>query len=525
MFAEGRSYTRRVAQATAIRLSGEDLRVEDVWAVAHGAAPAELADSARTKMLAACELVQQAAQGSGSHTYGVNTGFGRFVSRSIPEELTAELQLRLLRSHACGVGDPYPVEVVRAAMLLRANALAKGYSGARVATVELLLACLHANVVPHVPSRGSVGASGDLAPLAHLALPLVGEGEAWIDGERLPGAEALARAGLEPVELAAKEGLALVNGTQFMAGIGALAIVRARRLARAADVACALSLEALQGSRDGFLPKVQALRPLRGQAAAAANVLRLVDGSAINEAHRWCDKVQDAYSLRCAPQVHGASRDLLDYVETTVATELNAATDNPLVFVEEHRLVSNGNFHGQPLAFALDALAMAVAELANISERRVERLVNPALSDGLPAFLTPDGGLNSGFMIPQYVAASLVSENKVLAHPASVDSIPTSAGQEDHVSMGNAGALKAWQVLANAEHVLAIELLSGAQGVEFLAPLEPGSGARAAHAFVRSLSPRLREDRPLAGDIDALAATIREGMLLESVEAEVGELA
>ena len=522
---EGRSYTRRVAQATAIQFTGEDLRVEDVWAVAYGAAPAELADSARTKMRAACELVEHAAHASGSHTYGVNTGFGRFVSRSIPEELTAELQLRLLRSHACGVGAPYPTEVVRAAMLLRANALAKGYSGARVATVELLLACLDRNVVPHVPSRGSVGASGDLAPLAHLALPLVGEGEAWVDGERLPGAQALAGAGLEPVELAAKEGLALVNGTQFMAAIGALAIVRGRRLARVADITCALALEALQGSRDGFLPQVHALRPLRGQAAAAANVLRLVEGSAINEAHRWCDKVQDAYSLRCAPQVHGASRDLLDYAEETVATELNAATDNPLVFVDEHRLVSNGNFHGQPLAFALDALAMAVAELANISERRVERLVNPTLSDGLPAFLTTDGGLNSGFMIPQYVAASLVSENKVLAHPASVDSIPTSAGQEDHVSMGNTAALKAWQVLANAEHVLAIELLTAAQAVEFLAPLEPGVGARAAHACVRSRSPRLVEDRSLSADIDAVAAAIRDGTLIEAVESDVGELA
>ena len=514
-----------MAQATTIRLTGEDLRVEDVWAVAHGSAPAQLADEARTKMRAARELVDRAAHEGDGHTYGVNTGFGRFVSRSIPEELTAELQLRLLRSHACGVGDPYPREVIRAAMLLRANALAKGYSGARVETVELLLACLEHDVVAYVPSRGSVGASGDLAPLAHLALPLVGEGEAWFEGELLPGAEALSRAGLEPVTLAAKEGLSLVNGTQFMAALGALGIIRARRLARAADVACAVSFEALQGSRDGFLPEVQALRPLRGQAATAANVLRLVDGSAINEAHRWCDKVQDAYSLRCAPQVHGASRDLLDYVEATVATELNAATDNPLVFVEERRLISNGNFHGQPLAFALDALAMAVSELADISERRVERLVNPGLSDGLPAFLTVDGGLNSGFMIPQYVAASLVSENKTLCHPASVDSIPTSAGQEDHVSMGNAAGLKAWQVLANVEHALAIELLAATQAVEFLAPLEPGVGTRVAHAFVRSLSPRLADDRPLAGDIAAVATAIRDGSLLAAVEGEVGELA
>jgi histidine ammonia-lyase len=440
-------------------------------------------------------------------------------------ELTEELQLRLLRSHACGVGDPYPMEIVRAAMLLRANALAKGTSGARVATVELLVDCLNRGVVPVVPSRGSVGASGDLAPLAHLALPLVGEGEAWVDGERLEGREALARAGLQPIRLQAKEGLSLVNGTQFMAAFTALGLVRARRLAKAADLACALSVEALQGSRSSFLPEVQALRPHRGQAASAANILRALEDSAINEAHRWCDRVQDAYSLRCAPQVHGASRDLLDYVEYTISVELNAATDNPLVLVEQELLVSNGNFHGQPLAFALDALAIAVSELANISERRVERLVNPNLSEGLPAFLVVEGGLNSGFMIPQYVAAALVSENKALCHPASVDSIPTSAGQEDHVSMGNASGLKAWQVLANVERALAIELLAGSQAVEFLAPLQPGVGAEATRRFVRSLSPRLKEDRPLAGDIELVAAAIRDGSLVSTIEDELGALA
>jgi histidine ammonia-lyase len=513
-----------MAQATAIRLTGDDLRIDDVWAVAYGDAAAALSDAARTKMRAARALVERAAHGTREHTYGINTGFGRFVSKSIPEEQTEELQLRLLRSHACGVGDPYPAEIVRAAMLLRANALAKGTSGARIETVELLLECLGRGIVPRVPSRGSVGASGDLAPLAHLALPLVGEGEAWQDGELQSGADALAAAGLEPTHLAAKEGLSLINGTQFMAAYGALGVTRARRLTQAADIACALSLEALQGSQTSFLPQIHALRPLRGQAAAAANVRRLIEGSAINEAHRWCDKVQDAYSLRCAPQVHGAARDLLDYVEGTVAVELNAATDNPLVLVEDELLVSNGNFHGQPIAFALDALAMACSELANISERRVERLVNPNLSDGLPAFLTSDGGLNSGFMIPQYVAASLVSENKVLCHPASVDSIPTSAGQEDHVSMGNAAGLKAWQVLANSERALAIELLAGAQGVEFLAPLEPGAGVRATHAFVRSLSPRLDDDRPLAADIEAVAVAVRDGSLIAAVETEVGEL-
>jgi histidine ammonia-lyase len=509
-----------VARQTAIGLTGDDLTVSDVWAVAVERAPTALTDPARAKMQAARELVERAAHGTREHTYGVNTGFGRFVNRSIPEEQTEELQLRLLRSHACGVGEPYADEIVRAAMLLRANTLAKGNSGARITTVELLLECLDRGVLPVVPSRGSVGASGDLAPLAHLALPLVGEGEAVVEGERLPGLEALTRVGLEPIRLAAKEGLSLINGTQFMAAFLALGLVRARRLAQAADLACAMSIEALQGTRTSFLPQIHALRPLRGQVASAANVLRLVEGSAIMESHRWCDKVQDAYSLRCAPQVHGASRDLLDYADYTVSVELNAATDNPLVLVDDDALVSNGNFHGQPLAFALDTLAMATAELANISERRIERLVNPNLSDGLPAFLTSDGGL----MIPQYVAASLVSENKVLCHPASVDSIPTSAGQEDHVSMGNAAGLKAWQVLANCENAVAIELLAGAQGVEFLAPLEPGVGVRAARAAVRELSPRLRDDRSLAPDIEAVAGAIRDGSIVRAVEAEAGAL-
>ena len=393
-------------------LTGEDLSIEDVWAIAVDREQAG-ADSARGRMRTARELVDRAAHGASEHTYGINTGFGRFVSETIPEELTRELQLRLLRSHACGVGEPYPDEVVRAAMLLRANALAKGYSGARPETVELLLACLNGGIVPRVPSRGSVGASGDLAPLAHLALPLVGEGEASVDGESCPGARRSRGSGSSRPSSRRRKASRSSTGTQFMAAMGALGLARASRLAAAADIACALSLEALQGSRTSFLPQVHALRPLRGQQTSAANVLRLLEGSAIIEAHRWCDKVQDAYSLRCAPQVHGASRDLLDYVDYTVSTELNSATDNPLVLVDDDMLASNGNFHGQPLAFALDAMAMAVAELASISERRVERLVNPNLSDGLPAFLTVDGGLNSGFMIPQYAAASLVSENKV----------------------------------------------------------------------------------------------------------------
>ncbi len=504
-------------------LTGDDLALGDVWEVAVGGREAKLAARAVQRMERARSLVDEHR---GEHTYGVNTGFGRFVSETIPDDQVEELQLRLLRSHACGVGDPYPVDVTRAAMLLRANALAKGYSGARVATVELLLEALGRGVLPRVPARGSVGASGDLAPLAHLALPLVGEGEAWFDGELLSGREALGRAGLSPVRLIAKEGLSLINGTQFMTAIAALCLVRANRVARAADVSCALSLEALQGSRTSFHPAIHEARPLPGQRDSAANIRALLDGSAIIESHRWCDKVQDAYSLRCAPQVHGASRDLLAYATATVTVELNSATDNPLVLVDEGEIVSNGNFHGQPVAFALDALAIAVAELANISERRVERLVNPSLSDGLPPFLVPaEAGLNSGFMILQYVAAALVSENKALAHPASVDSIPTSAGQEDHVSMGNAAGLKALQVLANAEHVLAIELLAGAQGVEFLAPLEPGRGAAAARGFVRKLSPRLKEDRSLAADIERVADAIRVGALDAAITDAVGALA
>jgi histidine ammonia-lyase len=506
----------------AVELTGEHLGLADVWDVAVDGRAAVLGASGRERAAAARAFLESEV---GDHTYGVNTGFGRFVSETIPPEHAAELQLRLLRSHACGVGEPYPDEIVRAAMLLRANTLAKGYSGARVETIELLLDVLAAGIVPLVPSRGSVGASGDLAPLAHLALPLVGEGEATLDGRRVSGAEALAAHGLAPVTLAAKEGLSLINGTQFMTAMATLALVRAGRLARTADVACAMSVEALQATPTSFHPAIHDARPLPGQGRSAATLRALLDGSAIVESHRWCDKVQDAYSLRCAPQVHGASRDLLDHVERTVAVELNAATDNPLVLLDEGIIVSNGNFHGQPIAIGLDCIAIACAELASISERRTERLVNPSLSDGLPPFLVArEEGLNSGFMIPQYVAAALVSENKALSHPASVDSIPTSAGQEDHVSMGNGAGLKALQVVQNAERVLAIELLAGAQAVEFLAPLQPGTGVRAARAFVRTLSDRVREDRPLSADIERVAASIRDGSLLDAVARDVPEV-
>jgi histidine ammonia-lyase len=507
----------------AVSLTGTGLAVEDVERVAIGRAPAELAPEAVEKIAAARALIDRAVE-SGTPTYGVNTGFGRFVDVAISSEDTGRLQLNLLRSHACGVGEPFPTEVVRGAMLLRANALATGASGVRRETVELLLAMLNAGVHPIVPSRGSLGASGDLAPLAHLGLPLVGEGFAELEGEVLPGGEALRRAGLEPEVLGAKEGLALINGTQFMAAIGALVLARARRLVRMADAAAAQSVEAVRGSRTPFAPEIQELRPHPGQIDSAANLYALLDSSEINESHRWCGRVQDAYSLRCSPQVHGACRDAIAYAWSVVAIEVNAATDNPLVFAERDEVLSNGNFHGEPVAIALDTLKIALAELAGISERRIERMVNPTMSEGLPPFLTEHGGLNSGFMIPHYVAASLVAENKVLCHPASVDSIPTSAGQEDHVSMGATAAVHAWQVCANVERVLAVELLCGAQGIDFLAPLKPGPGIAALHAALRERSPHLGDDRSLAGDIESVAGAIRDGSLVGAVEGALGPL-
>ena len=398
-------------------------------------------------------------------TYGVNTGFGRLVDVHIDAGQAAELQLNLVRSHACGVGDPFPDEVVRAAILLRANALAKGTSGVRRELVQLLVDMLAAGVLPVVPSRGSLGASGDLAPLAHLALVLVGEGQAPASAaRRWRGADALAQAGLEPIELAAKEGLALINGTQFMAAIGALVVCRAHRLGKLADLAAAQTIEAVRGSRTPFSPELQALRPHPGQAASAANLYGLLDDSQIVASHRWCGRVQDAYSLRCSPQVHGAVRDAVDYAERAIAIELNAATDNPLVLADRGEVVSNGNFHGEPVAIPLDTLKIGLAELGSISERRIERMLNPTMSNGLPPFLAHESGLNSGFMITQYVAASLVAENRVLAHPASVDSIPTSAGQEDHVSMGATAAVHLWHVCANVERILASSSCAAPRG-------------------------------------------------------------
>ena len=462
-----------------LELTGHDLAIAEVEDVAFARREATLSQTALDQIGASRDLIERVVA-ERIPTYGVNTGFGRFVDVHIEPEQVTQLQLNLLRSHACGVGDPFPVEVVRAATLLRANALAKGSSGVRRATVELLLDLLAAGIHPVVPSRGSLGASGDLAPLAHLALVLVGEGSARVGDQVLPGAEALQAAGLEPLELGAKEGLSLINGTQFMAAIGALVVCRARRLVKLADLAAAQSIEAVRGSRTPFAPELQALRPHPGQIASAANLYRLLDDSQIVASHRWCGRVQDAYSLRCTPQVHGAVRDALAYADPVIAIEINAATDNPLVLAEQGEVMSNGNFHGEPVAFVLDMLKIALAELGSISERRTERMLNPTMSEGQPAFLTRDGGLNSGFMIAQYVAASLVSENKVLAHPASVDSIPTSAGQEDHVSMGATAAVHLWQVCANVERVLAVELLCGAQGLDFLAAAAAGPRGRRA---------------------------------------------
>jgi histidine ammonia-lyase len=459
--------------------------------------------------------------------YGVNTGFGALAERRIGAGDIVTLQKNLIRSHSCGVGPDLPDDAVRAMMLLRAQVIAFGHSGVRNACVDLLVAMLNAGVHPRIPAQGSVGASGDLAPLAHLALALIGEGEARHEGALLPAAEALARAGLVPIELAAKEGLALINGTQYMTALGALAVRRARELCAAADIAGAVAIEALMGSQVPFDPRLMAVRPHPGQARVAANMRALLADSAIMQAHADCGKVQDPYSLRCIPQVHGATRDALDFTAAVLEREMASVTDNPTVFLgaNEAEILSGGNFHGQPVALALDLAAIAVAELANISERRVEQLVNPALSSGLTPFLAASSGLGSGFMIAQVASASLVSENKVLAHPASVDSIPSSANREDHVSMGSIAARKLGQIVANVESSLAIELLAGVQGVDQRAPLRPSRGVEAARATVRERVPTLTDDRPLYRDFAAATELITSGELRRRVESAVGPLA
>lgn len=460
-------------------------------------------------MAQAHRVIRRAAAGT-KPVYGVTTGFGKLADQRISQSDIEQLQLNLVRSHAAGVGDPLTTEETRGLMLLRANVLARGHSGVRPQLVEGLLRLLNRQVHPVIPSRGSVGACGDLAPLAHLALVLIGEGEAMLGKRRVSGRAALAHAGLKPTRLQAKEGLSLVNGTQAMLTLGLLALRRATILVDTADVAGALSLEALKGTPVAFDPRIHRLRPYPGQVTVAANLRALLAKSEIRMSHLECPRVQDAYSLRCMPQVHGAVRDALDHVRRTLLTELNSVTDNPLVFPKGDEVLSGGNFHGQPLGLVLDYLAIAITELASIAERRIERLTNPEYGD-LPPFLSPDPGLNSGFMLAQVTAAALTSENKVLSHPASVDSIPTSGNREDHVSMGMGSALKLKQILTNAEHILAIELLCAAQGVEFHRPLKPGLGSRLACQALRRVAPRLEQDRMMGPDIERVRTVLVDG--------------
>ncbi len=513
-------------------LDGHSLTLKKVVMAARFNAQALLAPEAERRM-AASRAVVDACVENNLVRYGITTGFGKFCDVVISKDENTVLQRNLIMSHACGVGDPLPAEAVRAMALLRANALTVGNSGIRPATVVSLITMLNAGVVPVVPEKGSLGSSGDLAPLSHLALVLCGMGEAFYHGRRMGGAEALALAGIEPVVLTAKEGLALINGTQAMTAVGALAAYDARKLARLADLAASITHQALRGITDAFDPRIHALRGQVGQITVAANLLRLLDGSRFTTRQGEL-RVQDAYALRCVPQVHGASRDAIDYVCAVVERELNAVTDNPLIFADPQRpgegdILSGGNFHGQPVAIAMDFLGIAVAELADISERRIERLVNPALSNDLPAFLTRSGGLNSGFMITQYAAASLVSENKVLAHPASVDSIPSSANQEDHVSMGTIAARKARSIVENARAVVAIEFLAACQAVDLRAEAMCGKAEDflsrptcAAYRLIRSVVPTLGDDRIMYPDIEAMKALVADASILKAVDSELG---
>jgi histidine ammonia-lyase len=494
-----------------IALDGTSLTLDALSAIARGGARVALDPDARARVVAARVVVDRAAEAD-APAYGINTGFGSFAEVRVPHDALAALQRNLLRSHAAGVGEPLPEAAVRATMALRANVLACGYSGVRVETLETLIALLNAGVHPLVPRRGSVGASGDLAPLAHLALVLVGEGAVIGPAGVRPGGDALRAAGIAPVALGPKEGLALINGTQPSTAIAALALLDAERLAGVADVAAALSIDGLRGSTRPFDPRVHAARPFEGQRRSAAIIAGLIAGSAINASHAGCGRVQDAYSMRCAPQVHGAARDVLAHVRRTLSVELNAATDNPMVFAAEGDIVSGGNFHGAPVAIAADLLTIAVTQLATISERRSDRLVNPA-SSGLPPFLTRHGGVESGLMMAQVTAAALTSELKVIAHPASVDSIPTSGNKEDHVSMSMAAALKAEQAVALARQVIAIELLCAAQAIDLLAPLTTSPALARVHEIIRTRVPALDADRPPAPDIVAIEGLIARGAL------------
>jgi len=498
----------RSSMVHAVVIDGNSLTLDSVSRVARDFESVVFPREARERVVHSRGIVSRALE-KNEVVYGVTTGFGKLSDIRIPHEQIEQLQINLLRSHACGVGELLEEAEVRAALLLRANTLAKGFSGVRPQVIDTLVEMLNRGVHPVVPSRGSVGASGDLAPAAHMALVLAGEGEAIFRGERLAGAVAMRKAGIPLLKLGAKEGLSLLNGTQFMAAVGGLALDRALSLVESADVIGALTLEVLLGTPAASDPRIHAVRPHPGQRHTATNIRRLLQSSAIVESHKDCGQLQDAYSLRCMPQVHGAIRDALTHIVSVLQIEVNSATDNPLVFPGDETILSGGNFHGAPVAYALDYAAIAVSDLANISERRLERLVNPDLS-GLPAFLIQNAGLSSGYMMLQVMAASLVSENKILSHPASVDSIPTSANKEDHVSMGMAAALKFRSIVNNAEIVLASEMLAACQAMEFRKPLKPGAGTGHAYALVRRHIPLLEQDREVSPDVQTVVRLIRE---------------
>lgn len=505
-----------------VQVDGSSLRIPDVAAVARGGERVGLAAGARAAVSESHRVLNEIVR-TGQVAYGIKTGFGQLESVAIPPEQVRELQLNLVRSHAIGTGPPLTTEQVRAAILVRANALAKGFSGVRPAVVLLLLDLLNRRVHPVVPSKGSLGASGDLAPLAHIGLVLIGEGEAEYRGRVLPGRTALERAGMRPLRLESKEGLAVINGTSVMAGLACLAIHDGAALIKNAQVAATLSFEALRGSPAPYDARIAALKPLPGSAAVAGNLRQLLRESEVVPSHKGPHKVQDAYTLRCIPQVLGACGEALDYARRVTEIEINAATDNPLVLPGGDTL-SGGTFHGQSLAMALDFLALSFCVVAGFAERRIARLVDAHLS-GLPPFLTQRSGLHSGMMVAQYTAAALASESKILAHPASADSLSTSAGQEDWVSMGQLAALKCLQTLDNAQRVVALEYLAGAQGIEFVRPLRPGLGPRAAHREIRRSVPVLEKDRPLAPDLDAILGLMANGTILDAAERAAGRLA
>jgi len=494
-----------------MQLNGQPLALSEIAAVALGDTLVEVSPSAHPRVLASRKVIEDIIARD-AVVYGVNTGFGKLADVRIQPDELRELQLNLVRSHACGIGNPLSEPEVRAMMLLRANVLVLGLSGVRLEIIEMLCQMLNHRLCPVILEKGSVGASGDLASLAHLALSLIGEGESFFQGQRMEGREALRLAGLEPVLLEAKEGLALLNGTQAMHAVGGLSILRAKRLARVADVAGAMTLEALKDTPAAFDSRLQDARPHPGQKAAAAHLLSLLDGSEIRESHRKNDpRVQDAYSVRCMPQVHGAVRGALAHCEEVLLIESASATDNPLVFPESGDVISGGNFHGAPLGLALDYAAIAVTDLMSISERRTDRLINPDKNEGLPAFLARQPGLQSGFMIAHVAAASLLNEARVLAHPASIDNVSTSGGKEDHVSMGMTSALKLRSIVDLAENLLAIELLAGAEALEHRRPLKAGRGVERAFAALRTIAPPLTQDRSLSGDIARVAEAIRRG--------------